>query len=207
MRNARASFRLNSSEKRNARNAFGLNSSKKKKSETDKLWLAIQSLELTPEQKRFFEHRFWDQYNWFSKKASQNQKRGNKLGIGVLIANTFVTSFAALNIGINGAIKFIHISTLTLSICSTIATQVHKRYNFDQIGDEYRVNSEKMKSIFWRLIADKNSITEAEYIDFVTKTEDIIQGDIQRFIVAQTKQNEEQLKNQSKGQQPTKSNY
>ena len=80
----------------NTRNAFRLNRSKKQKIETDKLWIAIQSLELTPEQKRFFENRFWDQYKWFSRKATQNQKRGNKLGIGVLIANTFVTSFAAL---------------------------------------------------------------------------------------------------------------
>jgi len=191
----------------NTRNAFRLNRAKKQKIETDKLWIAIQSLELTPEQKRFFENRFWDQYKWFSRKATQNQKRGNKLGIGVLIANTFVTSFAALNIGITGAIKFINISTFTLSICSTIATQVHKRYNFDQIGDEYRVTSEKMKSMFWILIANQASIPEDEYLDFVIKVEGIIQGDIERFIVAQTKQNEEQFTNQDQGQQPTSRNF
>ena len=184
---------------RNAITAFRLDKSKKQKSEPDKLWLTIQSLELTPEQKRFFENRFWDQYNWFSQKATQNQKRGNKLGIGVLIANTFVTSFAALNIGITGAIKFINVSTFGLSICSTIATQVARRYNFDQIGDEYRVASETLKSMFWQLTANQTRIPEEDYLDFVTKVEGVIQGDIQKFIVAQTKQNEEQFQGQEKG--------
>ncbi|NET56904.1 MAG: DUF4231 domain-containing protein [Symploca sp. SIO2E6] len=186
---------------RNAITNFRLDRSKKQKSKPDKLWLTIQSLELTPEQRRFFENRFWDQYNWFSKKATQNQKRGNKLGIGILIANTFVTSFAAFNIGITGAIKFINISTFTLSICSTITTQVHKRYNFDQMGDEYRVASETLKSMFWQLAANKNYIPEADYLDFVTKVEGVIQGDLQKFIVAQTKQNEEQLQAQERRQQ------
>ncbi|NEP13805.1 MAG: DUF4231 domain-containing protein [Symploca sp. SIO2C1] len=149
--------------------------SNKQKSEPDQLWLTIQSLELTSEQKRFFENRFWAQYHWFSKKATENHKRGNTLRISVLIANIFVTSFAALNISITGAIKFINVSLFTLSISSTIATQVSTRYKFDQIGEEYGVTSETLKSMFWQLAANQNQIPEDDYLNFVTKVEQVIQ--------------------------------
>ena len=170
---------------------------KKNTPQKDPIWVAIQSLCLSVAQKRYLEGRFWDQYNWFSRKASQNHKRGNIFGLLIASVNVIVASIAGVNLGVDAAIRPISVTIFLLNIGAGVSTQVITRYQFDQKGDDYRFTAEILKSEFWILIADitdTEKIPEAQYQEFFNKVEDTIQADVQR-LKRQKKSQEKSIEN------------
>jgi len=96
----------------------------------------------------YMKNRYEDQKNWYSKKATFNQKKYKQWTVIVIVLSALTPVLAAISFGPNAAYlnPVLKVSLVTISAIVAIGTTILKTFRYQELWTTYRETSERLES-------------------------------------------------------------
>ena len=169
----------------------------------------IDQVQLDPLQKNFMKHRWLDQVLWMEAKAAESRNRYYALRMVTIIGGVMVP--ALVSFSEPKFQKFFQWTAFGLSQAVAISAAVEELFQYGERYRHYRVAAEELKMQGWRFLQLSGPYEEEShqvgdtphtisYPIFAERVEEIIKGDLTRFVGRVGDKQNQQRRQPSEGQ-------